>query len=540
VDKFSRRRFLGAGGALSLGALLGPTLVGCSGQGSSSGSGGRRAAWPTYRPVTGVKPDLVSAIKGGGVDAFFDYPADLVQSVASPPGDGSSMVSVVPTYSPPAGPPPGNTLWAAVNKALNMDMRLQIVPAAEYDQKLAAIAASNDLPDTLLITSMPRARQFVQAKCADLTEFLSGDNILKYPNLANLPTYAWQAMGRVDGGIYGIPLPRARVRSTLHVNRTVLDSVGAPDKWDAASFVQALQEVTGGNRYALGGWAENAVMIHTMAAGAPNRWALRDGKFHRAHATPEYEKGLAFAAELNAKKLFHPSSWGTSQSDVMNLYYAGQIVGVPGPFINFANGVYPSRVGDRFETDVCWPYGGPENMYVEGGIYGYTVFKKADPKRIELLLRVCDFLAAPFGTVENELLREGVEGKHFTRVKGDLKRTKLAEVENYQTVPFHYIADCMEFMRIPGQPEATKRAFDLYEATVPAGRTDPSVGLQSDTADRQGAALDQKLIDLELAIVSGRAKVADWKPAVDRYLSEGGQKIADELATAYAAEQGEG
>src|SRR5262249_55588858 len=46
----------------------------------------------------------------------------------------------------------------------------------------------------------------------------------------------------------------------------------------------------------------------------------------------------------------------------------------------------------------------------------YTFIKKGLPKeRVEELLRVLNWCAAPFGSKEHELNRFGVEGKHFHR-----------------------------------------------------------------------------------------------------------------------------
>ena len=76
--------------------------------------------------------------------------------------------------------------------------------------------AGNDIPDIIHlyfgITGAfvpPGTAEFVKAKCQDLTQFLAGDAIKDYPNLAAIPTYAWTNSACViDGALYSWPIHR--------------------------------------------------------------------------------------------------------------------------------------------------------------------------------------------------------------------------------------------------------------------------------------------------------------------------------------------
>lgn len=531
---FTRRTMLQFAGAVGVGVGLSACSGGGTGRGASPADA---AAWPTYQAAKGPKPDLASTVKGGGEDAFFNYPSELATTVTDKPGDGSTISSLILTYSPPIAGAASNQMWSAINKALNADVRLNMIPASEYGSKLAAITASNDLPDTMLMTALPRAKQFVKAKCADLTDYLSGDAILEYPNLAAIPTYAWQVMGRVNGGIYGIPLPRGRVPGVLHVNRTVLGGAEAPDPWTKDQFVQAMTSVTSGDRYGLGVWSGEPYLVDLFAGafGAPNTWDLRNGQFSPAQASDPYREAIAFATDLFKRGLFHPSSSSASQNDIMNDYYASKIIGVEGSFANYSTGIYFQRVGERFTTDLGPIFAPDFRNSLSDGMFGYTVFKQADPERIKMLLRICDYLAAPYGSVEWELVHLGVEGAHFTRTDGGYELTKLADAENQNTVGFKYLANPMEIIQVPGNKDATKRAFEVFEKLVKAGTPDPSASLDSDTLDTAGPTLLQKYYDATVAIVSGRADISSWDKTLAEVKAAGGDKIAEELATSAAA-----
>ena len=55
----------------------------------------------------------------------------------------------------------------------------------------------------------PGTAEFVKATCQDLTQFLAGDAIKDYPNLAAIPKYAWSNSSCViDGALYSWPIHR--------------------------------------------------------------------------------------------------------------------------------------------------------------------------------------------------------------------------------------------------------------------------------------------------------------------------------------------
>ncbi|WP_116951774.1 extracellular solute-binding protein [Jiangella endophytica] len=532
----SRRTFLQFAVAAGIGAGLGACSTG-SGSTGNNGSSAGPAPWPTFKAAAGPTPDLRSTIEGGGPDAFLRYPDQIVATITEPPGDGSVVEALIPTYSPPPTPVAGNVLWSAINAALDADVRLNLVPVSEYGDRLATVTASNDLPDTMLITDLPRARQFVQAKCADITDFVSGDAILEYPNLAAIPRYAWQAMGRVDGRIYGVPLPRGRQSQTIHVNRSALDAVGAADPWTRDEFAEAMHAVTRDGRYGIGIQSGSNYVMDIWAGGfgAPNRWEIVDGEFVQAEASDAFYEALDFVRGMYADGLFHPGSGSLSQNDLMNEYYAQNVVCVAGNFTNYSTGTYFERVGDRFVTDIAPIFAPDYKNWLGAGLFGYTVFKQADPDRIRMLLRLCDYIAAPYGSAEWELLNHGVEGEHFTRgADGAIAKTPLADTENWNTVPFKYIADSMDIIQVPGNEDATRRAFEYVETVVPSGTVNPAVGLASDTLDRQGAALEQRFTDAVIAIVTGREDISTWADVAEEVRRDGGDAIAAELAESAA------
>ncbi|MGW5640378.1 extracellular solute-binding protein, partial [Streptomyces sp. NPDC003832] len=171
-----------------------------------------------------------------------------------------------------------------------------------------------------------------------------------------------------------------------------------------------------------------------------------------------------------------------------------------------------------------------------GRSFGYTILKKAKKERIQMLLRVLDYLAAPFGTKEWELLQFGVEGVHFDRAKdGTPERTKLGEVENITNLPFSYLASGPQVLFVPGRPEAVEALHAWQEKVVPLTIRNASFGLVSRTEVAQGATLRALMDDAITSVVAGRSSMADYDAAVKKWRSRGGDKVAEEYAKERAA-----
>ena len=71
---------------------------------------------------------------------------------------------------PPPTPFENNPAWQAINKELNVDFKMNIVPSGDYVAKLATVMAGNDMPDLLFfyynlqtaITAVAGVPQFLE------------------------------------------------------------------------------------------------------------------------------------------------------------------------------------------------------------------------------------------------------------------------------------------------------------------------------------------------------------------------------------------
>jgi putative aldouronate transport system substrate-binding protein len=542
----SRRALLRTIG-LGATAVAAPSLLAACGDGgdSVSNAGTDQVPWPTFQPFAGPPPDLPGTAEG--VQAgYTKYPGNLVSSVKATPGDKTKVRAVAVTYGTPPKPAAQNKLWQAINAALGIDLELTLVPDADFDAKMATMTAGDDLPDIISIGGghrLPHEQEFVSVKCADLSDYLAGDKIKAYPNLANLPPYTWQGMGRIKGRIFGVPLERPLPAYGMFIDRSAFAAAGANDgTWTKDDFATAVKALSKNKQYGLGAQKANQFglrQFHASAFGAPNDWKVDGGKFVRAETLPEFRDALGFVRDLFAAGAYYPDTMSLSVTDTKTFFYNGTFKSITDGLAAYAPAV--TSVKGAYPVDVALPYkvgSGASHIVAGTGNFGYTVLKKAPAERIQMLLRVLDYLAAPFGTKEYELTHFGVEGAHFTRAAdGTPTPTALwsAEGENNVNLPIIYLAEAPRVLFFPGvDAESVKRLHAWETKAVPLAVKNPAAGLVSDTRSRSGVALDKALNDGINDIVTGRQPMSNWDAVVKKWRDDGGDKMAEEYAKEHA------
>ncbi|WFR66346.1 extracellular solute-binding protein [Curtobacterium flaccumfaciens] len=309
------RRTLFSGAAFGLVALgAGGSLAGCSGGGTAATISDTVAALPTYVPITkGPKPDLPGNDKVQPV--YYSYPEDseLFRSVTRDVKVGGTTTGFVVTYAAP--PPANNSFLDYIGDVTDTRYDLTFVPGDSFDTKFATMTAGNDIPNIvefLTFAMPPRFPQLLDAKFSDLSEYLSGDAVKEYPNLANIPTASWRS-ARINGKIYGVPEHRPPFGSVMICRPDLIEQyTGAePAPKDKDEFFELCKAVTDAKagRYAIAGGGGSSGVDWSYdfigaTFGVPNQWAKSDGQ-----ARPqERDRGLARDAELHQEASGTPAS----------------------------------------------------------------------------------------------------------------------------------------------------------------------------------------------------------------------------------------
>jgi len=183
----------------------------------------------------------------------------------------------------------------------------------------------------------------------------------------------------------------------------------------------------------------NMIQMFFGCGYAKTGWRRKKGGgLEHKYETKEYRDALEFTARLYAEGMVHPDIVASRGGDAGLLFDGGKILmredGLGGwrgtqseqskvtPGFNIQPVPIFSAQGER---PLAW--GNWDPVF-------YTFIKKGIGKeRTEEILRVLNWLAAPFGSKEYELARNGVEGRHFTRaadgtpIPTDLGRKEMSE-----------------------------------------------------------------------------------------------------------------
>jgi putative aldouronate transport system substrate-binding protein len=554
----SRRDFLRLG---ALGLAL-PLLTACGAVAPTGATppaarpgGGGVGKLPTYLPVQSQQPDLPGSADGLVSPGWIAYPKQLFQSVKDPPGAGGAVsLTLQSSYSIP--PFDQNGHWQAVAKALNAKLDVTLIPFSDFDVKWAALQAGNDLPDLMCTITRPQTPivpAFLEAKCQDLTPYLAGDAIRDYPNLAALPTRAWKST-LINGRLYGVPYPLRPYFWWFWGHQEILDQAGLAYPKSAAEFKETALKLNKPqqNVWAIGSEAGAAYAFSTVnglwnaAYKAPNYWSVdANGKFTYVFETEQYRQAMDYAADLVRAGLYHPKTLAYNTTTARLDFMARQMIF---RFDGLQSSPYwggfnarpmdpPSHITlvPPFSAD-----GRSRPVYYFGRPnFGIALVKKAGEARVKEMLRILNYIAAPFGSTEFQLLWYGVEGRDFTfDDQGNPTLTELGKVEISPTPCFGSLTQPAPYYYSPADPGAPA-IYQGYEKLLgPLGVEDASIGCFSPTFAAKGSQLLDGVGGGAQDIIAGRRPPSEWGDLVKAWQSGGGNQIKAELAQAYAALNG--
>jgi putative aldouronate transport system substrate-binding protein len=170
--------------------------------------------------------------------------------------------------------------------------------------------------------------------------------------------------------------------------------------------------------------------------------------------------------------------------------------------------------------------------------FGMALVKKADDARIKEMLRILNFLAAPFGSVEGHLLRYGVEGIDFNY--DDRGHPQITDQGRAEILAWGSLTSSTntvggaEVWYSPQEPESIPIIQGYERLLGPLGVEDASIGTFSATFAARGSILLEALGGGAQDIIAGRRPLTDLDGLVQEWRTGGGNQIKDELAQSYA------
>ncbi|MCO1580374.1 twin-arginine translocation signal domain-containing protein [Crossiella sp. SN42] len=537
--EINRRNFLTAAASVAGAVAAGPLLSACGGgpqqRAGTNTDAGLKAALPAHVPNTAIKPDIPSVI--GGPDTFTDpgflsYPANRVTTVNGVPGKGGKYSAVTPLWG--TVPPAGNSFYQAMHKALGVELTMRPADGNNYATMVPTMTAAKKLPDWIQLPAWWNPNFNVGAlagtQLADLTPYLSGDNVKKYPNLAALSPGAWRT-GVWGDKLYGIPSFSTgfQVAGLIYYRRDVFEAKGirADEVKSAEDLMNLGKELTDAKR---GVWAFDDVWTYIYTSfGAPLKWRVDNGKLVHAYETPEYLEALNWNYRLATSGYLHPDALAGNNVDAVTRFYAGKTLiqgGGQGAWnlTDHQAGGAANRDYRRDAFNVFAADGKSKPVIYQGPSTNLVSYLNINlkPEQIEELLAVANYLAAPYGSAEYTMVNFGAEGTHHTMVNGVPTFTDEGKkMVQAQTYPF--LASPASAISNPGG-EVVTRDYTRWQATNMKALTKPAFwAMNFSMPQAQASALAaQSVEDAVKDCYHGKKKVADVQAAIANWKTTGG------------------
>ncbi len=524
---------------------------------ASSGATASTSSAAAASPAAAVDGKIPSPAEGVP-DAYTKLPPKF-KSVPNPPGKGGKISVYHITYDPPVPPKDQNKFWQELEKRLNVTWDITLVPASSYQEKTAAVIAGGELPDLMFldVRGVPDLyKTILQGAFTDLTPYLTGDALKEYPNLAVFPAQLWKNAS-LNKKIVGVPRPRFQANNGDYFRQDWADKVGMSNPKNADEYFQMLQAFvkndpdgngkpdtyglsTSSPRPSWGIGASSGTIGQMFRI--PNEWRLNpDGSLLRFFETEEYKAALAYARKLWEAGVFHPDAANLATTQNKDLFYGSKI----GGYNDGLAGLMGST-GARGRTKQFTPTANVTAFIPPGFDGGKPVYQKfigffgicsisakagKDKEKVKELLRILDYLAAPFGSEERIFCDNGIEGvdyelKDGVPIKNDTGKLEVSALLGMMNNPQVSFYD---------QPGDAKDMQVIQQKLLANGIDDPTWGYYSQTYAAKQGELAQFEADRRTEIIVGRQPLTAWDQFIKDWKSRGGDQMRKEYEDAIKA-----
>jgi putative aldouronate transport system substrate-binding protein len=541
--RMSRRGFLTAAAGTVGAAAAQPLLAACGTGGAPVKTGAASSSLlqqilPHYTPSSLVKPDYPSV--NGSSPAYLSYPSDLVRTVSSTPGSGGSYTAITPLWG--TIPSANNPFDQAVNKALGASVSVGPANGNNYSTILPPLFSGDKLPDWIQVpTFWAPPLNFGEAaadRLADLTPYLSGDKVTQYPNLAAIFSSGWEA-GIWDDKLYGFPSYTATFNYgyQLYYRADLLDKLGvgtpsvtsAQDLWDLAIEVNDPKA----KRWALGDIFGYLYQPYDYVA-----WMLDDkGNLITQYESPGIIEAMNWMAKAVKAGLVHPDQVAGNYGNGVTEFYSGQMVIVSdGSGAWNAADAQKGQAANKGYTRASFDFftatgSGTPRMPLEAATAWTSYLNKSlSAKQIQECLRLANYLAAPFGSVEYNLLNYGVEGVDYT-VTGTGPQLTAAGTQyaGSSVSTYNFLVSPNSTTYNAGYPAVTKAAASWGQRNAKYGYQplfyELNVTVPNNLSSANAFTPFNPTTGIMYEVVRGRATIADYQTTLATWKRNGGNKL---------------
>lgn len=427
-----------------------------------------------------------------------------------------------------------------VEELTNTRLDIEFIPSASYSEKLNIALATGKMPMVLYINeNTPNVINSIRrGEFWDVTDYLKD-----YKHLSKANPIILNNMS-VDGRVWGLYRKRALGRFGYVYRKDWLENLGLKEPSTVDEFYEMLRAFTyndpdgNGKNDTYGMTVTTSdITFYNFAVwnGAPNGWGFDDdGNLIPSHLTEEY---------FNTVKLFRKMAQeGLINSDFVVMDAAGWNE----PFINGESGVILDTCDRAIPLETGLLANNPNGAVGVAGVIngrvrphlgysGYFAFPKSKVKNEEELRRVLQFMDDCSEEKIFDLMRYGIEGRHYDLVDGFIRQRNGSDVPREEINDFNQVLtfiDETEGARlvqtdIQNKVDAVQRENEKYIVNNPAEN------IISQTYIAKSVQLDQIVRDARIKYMSGQLSDDGYKAEIQRWRDSGGDDVIREVNEEY-------
>ncbi|MGN0149885.1 MAG: extracellular solute-binding protein [Clostridia bacterium] len=464
-------------------------------------------------------------------------------------------VTVMTKSFNPDPAPADSEVVKALEEVLGTKVNFSWVPSSNYEEKVTAAMGSGEYPHIMLVGS--RSSSVIQNCRAgsfwDITDKITDAS--KYPNLAQSNPDVLHNIS-IDGKVYGVYRARELGRAGVSIRKDWLDNLGMDIPTTIDEFYNVLkafkeqdpdkngQDDTYG--MIVTNYLDGPLNNIAIWMGAPNQWGLNEetNQLEPAFMFSEFKDALDFMRKCYEEGLIN-QDMATYASDKWNEQFlsgkAGVIIDVADRARRLAQnvtGINPEAKVDVFGYVKRDAESEPKTLPTTG-YDGFYVFPKQSVHTEEDLDFLLGVLDKACGQEASDLMNYGILDRNYTIEDGyAVKTDDAALLKEY--------ADLNQFA--PGIvtfPDGLKTKYDtdvaekvqaVYDENKLYTVANPAEPYVSDTYSTKGPQLDAIMAEANTKYICGQISEDEWLAQVERWRSQGGDKVIEEMNAAYKAD----
>lgn len=489
---------------------------------------------------------LMSACGGGNNEAATNAAGTNGGANAEKPLE-ITWLNVLHTPSPPT-----EVVKSKLEEYTKTKISFNWVPDASKEERITTSLASGELADIVTLTMMDNSSVRNSLKSGlfwDVSPFLD-----EFENLKKIPAEVREAAS-IEGKLYGVPFQKNLARPGLVIRKDWLDKLGmeVPKTLDelyevAKAFTE--KDPDGNGKNDTTGFGDrndlkySSFKLIATYFGAPNGWMVDDsGKFTPEFETPEYVEAMKYSRDLYKNGYLAKDFAVTAKKDQQDQFAQGK-TGIYTGMIDIKNlkdkakGIQDNMVLVPVNKISKEPGDTNYRVWSEGnGVGGLMAFPKSEVKDEKELKRLLQFVDDLLDKEAYMLMTGGIEGTHY-EFDAD-GAFKILDLEKWQAdvQPFSSSRPSEVTYDLKDADPDKQKANELVRENDKYAVLDPTVPLDSATANEQGTELDKIITDATFKFIMGELDEAGFQKAVETWKKSGGDKIAEEYAAAYKIAQ---